>query len=484
MWASAPREDLRQWFKVLLAAAALSLRWVDSAHLILLATVLLLAVLIVVPRVGSALCRPDEMREGTPVGLVLYPATLLLLVVLFWSFGGMPQVAAAIWALFACGDAAATLVGMTWGERWPLPWNRRKSWPGMIAYFVAGAVSALFMLAWVGGRSGLEWVGGIWSLWSLAIGVAGLCAFLESLPVRRFNDNFWVPLVGAVVMYTALLIRVGNMRANLPHGSDFWVPFALLTLLVVVGRWRHVWRVGGGMVVWSVGLGGLILLGWRGDLLLGLAVAEIYGARRHAWLRRRALEVGAGTEEDPARPARAPGADWRLQEEEVPGPALGPALLIGATGVGCFLAFLAFATGVAETRDALHQLFSAAATGAWAGAVADILARELGAVFGRTPILATTLRRVPVGTTGAISAQGTLLGAGGALLLGAAAAVCGLVPWRALLFVAVAGSFGSYAKSFLAASLSEARRPSETLLLVIATALAGLTVILLAMLFS
>jgi uncharacterized protein (TIGR00297 family) len=468
MWASAPREDLRQWFKFSLAGAALGLRWLDAAHLILLATILLLLVLIVIPRAGAALCRPDEAREGTPVGLVLYPVTLLLLVVLFWSFGGMPQVAAATWALFACGDATATMVGATWGRRWPLPWNVDKSWLGMIAYFVSGSVAAFFMLAWVGGRSDLEWVGGIWSLSLLVAATAGLCAFLESLPVRRFNDNFWVPLVGSVVMYTALLIRVGNMRANLPAVDQFWWGFALLTLVVALAWWRRVWSIGGGLMAWFAGLGGLLLLGWRGDLLLGVSLLVIHAARRHAWRRRQALEVAEGE---------------GLPEYE-DGGRLGGALVTGAAGVGLFLAFLAFSTGVAGAVDPLHRLFAAAATGAWAAAVADLLARELGTVFGRTPILATTLKRVPVGTTGAISLQGTLLGAAGALALGLLALLCGLVPGRAVLFVTVAGALGSYAKSFLAASLSAARRPSEMLLLVIATALAGLTVILLAMLFS
>ncbi len=47
--------------------------------------------------------------------------------------------------------------------------------------------------------------------------------------------------------------------------------------------------------------------------------------------------------------------------------------------------------------------------------------------YGQTTYLITTLRRVPRGTEGAISAEGTLAGAGAALAFAALAAVIGQV---------------------------------------------------------
>ena len=85
----------------------------------------------------------------------------------------------------------------------------------------------------------------------------------------------------------------------------------------------------------------------------------------------------------------------------------------------------------------------AAITAALAEAAADTVSSEIGQVLGGTPILLTTLKRVPPGTDGAISLAGTLAGciAAAILVLGAvptlrldlheaviagAAAICGL----------------------------------------------------------
>ncbi len=62
---------------------------------------------------------------------------------------------------------------------------------------------------------------------------------------------------------------------------------------------------------------------------------------------------------------------------------------------------------------------------AMAEATADTVSSELGQVLGGTPRMITTLRRVPAGTDGAISAAGTLAGA-------IAAALLILVAWLAL----------------------------------------------------
>jgi uncharacterized protein (TIGR00297 family) len=59
---------------------------------------------------------------------------------------------------------------------------------------------------------------------------------------------------------------------------------------------------------------------------------------------------------------------------------------------------------------------------ALAEATADTVSSEIGQAFGGTPLLLTTLRRVPPGTDGAISLRGTLAGIAGAAIVAAAGA--------------------------------------------------------------
>jgi len=67
-----------------------------------------------------------------------------------------------------------------------------------------------------------------------------------------------------------------------------------------------------------------------------------------------------------------------------------------------------------------------AAVAALATAAADTTASEVGQLLGKHPFLPLTLRRVPVGTEGAISIEGTLAGAAAASIV----AIAGAILWR------------------------------------------------------
>ena len=97
----------------------------------------------------------------------------------------------------------------------------------------------------------------------------------------------------------------------------------------------------------------------------------------------------------------------------------------------------------------------------FAGANADTWATELGVLNPRNPVLLRTFRRVPRGTSGAISLVGTLSAlAGSALVAGAAALSTGLgwtpsvgVPlWQQFGVIAFAGWLGAWVDSFLGAT--------------------------------
>ncbi|MCB1057494.1 MAG: hypothetical protein KDD11_18495, partial [Acidobacteria bacterium] len=81
--------------------------------------------LFILPRIGGRkLWRRAESERGMSVGIVLYPLTVLLLIL---AFHRHLEVAAGVWGILAFGDGMASVVGMAIG-RHRLPWNPRKSW--------------------------------------------------------------------------------------------------------------------------------------------------------------------------------------------------------------------------------------------------------------------------------------------------------------------------------------------------------------------
>ena len=115
----------------------------------------------------------------------------------------------------------------------------------------------------------------------------------------------------------------------------------------------------------------------------------------------------------------------------------------GAVPAGCAVAALLFPTHV----DALAAAF----VGALAAAAADTLSSEIGQVYGGTPYLLTTLRRVPVGENGGVTVVGTLAGLAGAAALAAVAASLGVA--NSMAVVVVAGAVGNVTDSALGATL-------------------------------
>jgi uncharacterized protein (TIGR00297 family) len=97
-----------------------------------------------------------------------------------------------------------------------------------------------------------------------------------------------------------------------------------------------------------------------------------------------------------------------------------------------------------------------------AGANADTWGTELGALNPRKPILLTNFRRVPPGTSGAVSLVGSLAAlAGSALVAGMAVLVgragwapeVGLPGWFAFVLITTGGFLGAWVDSLLGATL-------------------------------
>ncbi len=366
----------------------------------------------VLPRIGGrSLFRSGETHHPWRSGILLYPISVFLLVVLFHD---RMEVAAAGWVIMAAGDPAASAFGRALGRR-PLPWNRGKTIAGTAAFAGAAGVAAWAALAWMGRRP-LEAL-------LLAVPAALFAAFVESLP-WRLDDNLTVPLLTALFLRGLLEVDPERLHAAAPGlRHAFLLAAAVNLVLAVVFRRSGAVDRSGMVAGFLIGVLTFTFAGWRGFAVLVSFFVLGSAATRLGY--RRKQRAGIAQEKRGARSARHALANC---------------------GVGVYLAFLVAAAGSPE-------IFLLAFVCAYATAAFDTVSSEVGQAYGGRPVLITTLRPVPAGTDGAISWLGTLAGAGAALLVGGVACAVGLLPREQTGIVVLAGFLGSTADSVLGATL-------------------------------
>ncbi len=118
----------------------------------------------------------------------------------------------------------------------------------------------------------------------------------------------------------------------------------------------------------------------------------------------------------------------------------------GAAGAACALAAL---VGL-PPAEALWRL---AFVASFASKLGDTASSEVGKAYGRTTYLITSLRRVPRGTEGAVSAEGTAAGVATAAALAALACATGQVTPQGAAVAVAAAFIANTAESFLGATV-------------------------------
>jgi uncharacterized protein (TIGR00297 family) len=374
--------------------------------------------MLVLPRVGGkALWRGSEAERGHSLGILLYPIAVFFLVLMFWR---RLEIAAAAWGILAFGDGMASVVGMTLGSA-KLPWNPRKSWAGTAAYFGFGTAAATTLLLWT--APGEYTV----SFALAACAVATLfAALVESLP-HGLDDNLGVPLVTGLLLLCLVLTRGGwsTWLSDPELGRRIAIGAAVNALLALVG-----WLAGG--VSRSGVLAGVVLgtaiwafVDWRGYLLLlGFFVLGTL-ATKIGFARKAAAGIAQGNQG--RRGARN---------------ALAKTLVAGACGV--------FA---ATTPAPWAALFALGFAAAFATAACDTVSSEIGKAFGRHTFLVTTMRPVPRGTEGAISAEGTLAGVAAAGAMAGVGVASGFLGPAAWWIVPIAAVVANLLESLLGATV-------------------------------
>src|SRR5438445_8786258 len=230
-------EDARQWVHVGSGLFALLLRVLTPWQASGLAAFALAFNVIALPRIGGRrLYRAVDEARGFPLGILLYPLSVLLLTLIFPS---RPDITAGAWGILAIGDGAATLVGRRVSRVTPeiaknaekkdrsailalfavkrghgrLPWCPDKSVAGTVAFFVFGGFGGVALALWT--RPAVEPVPPVSFTIAATLAAAIVAAFVETIPVR-LDDNISVPVSAAAVLWLASLMDASSFASTRP----------------------------------------------------------------------------------------------------------------------------------------------------------------------------------------------------------------------------------------------------------------------------
>jgi uncharacterized protein (TIGR00297 family) len=435
-------ETARQVVHMSMSAFALLLRVLTWWQAALCALAALVFNAVVLPRVGGrTIIRPADAARGYPFGILIYPVSVLLLIL---AFPARLDIAAAAWGVLAIGDGTATLAGRRWG-RHRLSWNPDKSVEGLLAFVLAGGSAAVFLAWWtapaITPRPPIAFIVAAPILAAVAAGL------VETVPIA-LDDNLSVPATAGAVLWLCSLVTVGAWTANVSAVAANLPAALVVNTLAATGGWllRTV-RLSGMLTGWVIGVAVYSGLGLPGWLLLLLTFLTATFASRLG-LKKKAL-LGIAEE----RGGRRGGGN-----------------AFANTGLAAIAAAAAVATPHREA--ALLAFVAALATGG-----ADTVASEIGKAWGGRTYLPTTLAAVRPGTPGAVSLEGSAAGILGALGLAGCGALVGLVPGWTVWAVVAGAIAGSVVESALAATLEASRTVNNDLLNLVNTATGAIVAI-------
>lgn len=416
----ATNETLRKSLHIAFGLGAFALRWLPWYAAAAVCVVAILGNWLGLHRlVGRSVARHER---GYDAGIVLYPVMVLLLVVVFRD---RLHYAAIAWAMLAFGDGVATLAGKA-VRLAPLPWNGDKSWGGFLACFLGGAAGGLAVAYWMDYRA------------PVVVVVAALAAAVAESLALGVDDNVTVPAAAAAALV------VGGIHTVVPY--NVWpqtVPWLVVNgVLAIAGYSLRSVSFSGAVGGWF--LGAILILGAGWPMYVALLAFFVIGTATTKLGYARKAKLGLAQESGGRR-----GFSHAFSN-------------VGVAAI-CAVAVSRLSRVEVDPIDwmTLAYLMGIASL---ATAAADTTASEIGQLIGRRAFLPLTLRRVPVGTEGAISVEGTLAGLGGGLLVALAAVRAmhyglDLDPgWLAILLVTASAFAGSYLES-IAGSWNRKRIP-------------------------
>lgn len=371
------------------------LTWVQAAGCAVLA---LLFNLFILPRlevdlgkrspVAADLRRSDAALKGGATaaatgvwtGIVLYPISVLLLILFYRHH---LHIAAAAWAIMALGDGMASVAGES--LRGPaLPWNREKTWSGFGGFVAAGTLGAFALTSWVAPTLPTDQI----LLVSFAGAMVG--ALVESVPIK-LDDNVSVPLVSGAFLFCAYLMERSALASNLPYlGRRILLALAINAAFALLALALKMVNRSGAAAGFLLGVAVYLGYGYKSFLILLSFFLLGSIATRLGY----ATKAARGVAEH-RRGARS----WREASAN--------------SLAGAFFAILVITTH--------HEAaFLVALVATFAEAAGDTVSSEIGQWLSQRAYLITTFKPVPAGENGGISIGGTLAG------IAASAVVVGL----------------------------------------------------------
>jgi uncharacterized protein (TIGR00297 family) len=359
-------------------------------------------------------CPAPTVNKWT--GIILYPISVLALIVLYRNH---LHIAAAAWAIMALGDGMATIIGEA-AHGPALCWNRQKAWSGFISFALAGTVGAYLLTRWI--------APGISPHKTLMVCAAAslLGAVFESIPIA-LDDNISVALVVGAFMACAFLVERSALDSNLPYlGRRILLAIAVNLAFALLAFVLKAASCSGAVCGFFLGSAIYLGYGYKSFLLLFAFVLLGSVATRLGFSRKTARGVAE---------RRGGARSWR-------------------EALANLLAAAFFAILVITTHH--EAAFLIALVAALAEAAGDTVSSEIGQWASDRAYLITTFKPVPAGQDGGISLPGTAAGfAASAIImgLGLGLGLCG--PYRfagAAITLAAAGA-GNLFDSFLGATI-------------------------------
>ena len=431
-------ERARQWVHIGSGLFALLLRVLTWWQAAALAAFALGFNALALPRVGGRrLYRPVDEARGFPLGILLYPLAVLLLILLFPS---RLDIVAAAWAILAFGDGFATLIGRATRSR-RLPWNPDKTIGGTMAFIACGALGGIGFAWWV--RPAIVPLPPVAFTILAPLAAAIAAGFVETIPVR-LDDNISVPATAAAMLWLGSLVDVASWQAS-RQAVIAAVPWGVLVnaATAFVGYRAKTVSRSGAVAGFCVGL--LIYAGGGAGAWILLFVTFLAASITSRLGLQRKMMLGIAEERGGRRGA-------------------------GNAIANCGVAAAA-AVAVAATPYGASALLAVVASLAAGGS--DTVASEIGKAWGRSTFLITSFRRVTAGTPGAMSLEGTAAGMIAAFGLAAVGVAAALIPASAIITVVVAATAGAAVESALAATLEQAGVLNNDLLNFINTGVAA-----------
>ncbi len=400
----------------------LLLRYLNTWQALLFAFVGIMYGLFLSKMLVKSAFREHEQEKGFSPGKLIYGIMVFILILIF---NKKMYIVAGAWAIMSLGDGCSSLFGKAFGKR-KLPWNSEKSWLGSVVFVFFGGLGAAIFMWWVNlGQSSAQTIQEqiqtplIWSYFFTAAFLAAFAAAgVESLPLK-INDNITVPLTAGLFLYATTIINWEHLNNahSIIAALIVNISFGLIAYyLKTVSKSGLISGVVVGTIIYlCLGIGGFLIL------FTFFALGSWSSKHKYKWK----VSHGVAQENKGRR---------------------GVKHAVAKGGVGLIMAIMALLTDIPE-------VFKIAFVAAFATATFDTISSELGQIYGKRPILITTMKSVPVGTDGAISIEGTILGVSSAALIGAEAYLLQLISLSSIIVVVIAAFIGTTVESVLGATI-------------------------------